>query len=175
MKRIVVIGPESTGKSTLCSQLAVHYNTTCCPEFAREYLSKKGKNYTYEDLAHIAQGQVELEARLEKDVKNEFYFIDTNLYVMKVWYEVAFHNCPTWVLKKIAAMHYDLYLLCNTDLSWTKDDLREYPELSIRQNLFKMYKDIMINSGTNWSEISGTDEQRLQIAISIIDTAYKRK
>jgi len=174
MKRIVIIGPESTGKSTLCQQLADYYKTVWCPEFAREYLLEKGTNYNYEDLANIAQGQIELELTLETEAKNGLYFIDTDMYVMKVWHEVAFHNCPTWILKKIARMHYDLYLLCNTDLPWTKDELREYPDLSIRQKLFKMYKDIMINSGTRWSEIGGTDAQRLQTAISIIDTIYKK-
>jgi NadR type nicotinamide-nucleotide adenylyltransferase len=175
MNRIVIIGPESTGKSTLCKQLASHYNTVWCPEFAREYLLEKGTQYTYEDLANIAHGQIELEATLEREAKNGFYFIDTDMYVMKVWHEVAFHNCPTWVLKKIAGTHYDLFLLCNTDLPWTKDELREYPDLTIRRKLFKMYKDIMINSGTRWAEISGTDAQRLQIAVSIIDTIYKSK
>ena len=92
------------------------------------------------------------------------------MYVMKVWHEVAFHNCPTWILKKIASTKYDLYLLCNTDLPWTKDELREYPDLATRQKLFKMYKDSMINSGTRWIEISGTDAQRMEMAVRSIDS-----
>jgi NadR type nicotinamide-nucleotide adenylyltransferase len=175
MKRILITGPESTGKSTLCKELAAHYDTVWCPEFAREYLLKKGTNYRYQDLANIAHGQIELEEKMQAEAKNGFYFIDTDMYVMKVWHEVAFHNCPTWILKKIAQTHYDLYLLCNTDLPWIKDELREYPDLAARQKLFKMYKDIMINSGTPWVEIRGTDAQRLQIAISTIDSIYKSK
>lgn len=165
MKRIVIIGPESTGKSTLCQQLAAHFHTVWCPEFAREYLLKHGMAYTYNDLENIAHGQIKLEAKLAAKAKNDLYFIDTDMYVMKVWYEVAFNNCPTWILKTIARTHCDLYLLCNIDLPWTKDELREYPDLAMRQKLFKMYKDIMIYSGVRWVEISGTNGERLQMAI----------
>ena len=175
MRKVVVIGPESTGKSTLCQQLADHYSTIWCPEYAREYLLKNGMNYTGEDLAAIAVGHVGLQKELEAGARNNIYFIDTDMYVMKVWYEVAFGKCPSWILKAIAQTEYDLYLLCNTDLPWEKDELREYPDLAFRQKLFKMYRDIMINSGVPWVEISGTNEQRLRIAIRGVDTIYKSK
>jgi len=174
MRKIVVLGPESTGKSTLCEQLADHYKTSWCPEFAREYLLEKRGKYTYDDLLNIAVGQLELEDTLLTQA-DRFYFIDTDMYVMKVWCEVAFEQCHTWILKQIAARQYDLYLLCNIDLPWIKDELREYPDIKIRKRLYKIYKDILINSSTRWSEISGVDAQRLQMAISIIDTVFKRK
>jgi NadR type nicotinamide-nucleotide adenylyltransferase len=173
MKKIVIIGPESTGKSTLCGQLAEHYKTTWCPEFAREYLLEKGMNYTFDDLLNIAHGQLELEDTLLAEAGNGLYFIDTDMYVMKVWCEVAFENCHTWILKQIGQRRYDLYLLCSTDLPWQKDELREYPDLAFREKLFKMYKDIVVNSNTMWAEISGTDVQRLQMAVGIIDTVFK--
>ena len=175
MKRIVIIGPESTGKSTLCKQLAEHYDTVWCAEYAREYLLKKGMNYVYEDLTAIALGQIELEIRQEAEARNNIYFIDTDMYVMKVWHEVAFGKCPSWILKTIARTRNELYLLCNTDLPWTKDDLREYPDPGFRQKLFKMYKDIVINSGVQWAEISGTNEQRLETAVKAVDSISKRK
>lgn len=175
MKRIVVIGPESTGKSTLCEHLAAHYQTVWCPEYAREYLLKNGMNYTYDDLTHIAKGQLHLQQTLEATAQNHIYFVDTDMYVMKVWHEVAFANCPTWVLKTIAQTSCDLYLLCNTDLPWTKDELREYPDLETRQRLFKMYKDIVINSGMPWATVSGTDEERLQTAVAAVDRILTNK
>ena len=64
---------------------------------------------------------------------------------MKVWCEVAFNNCHTWILKQIATRNYDLFLLCDTDLPWVKDDLREYPDLKTRRRLFNMYKDGVVN------------------------------
>lgn len=173
MKRIVVIGPESTGKSTLCGHLAEHYKTVWCPEYAREYLLKNGMNYTYDDLTHIAKGQLQLQASMEKKAGSNVYFVDTDLYVMKVWHEVAFSNCPTWILKTIAHTSCDLYLLCNTDLPWVKDELREYPHLAMRQRLFKMYHDVVINSGMRWAIVSGTNEERLQKAIAAVDNILK--
>ena len=175
MKRVVIIGPESTGKSTLCRQLARHYDTAWCPEFARDYLLEHGVAYSYEDLTIIAKGQMDLQHKLESGAKNNIYFIDTDMYVMKVWHEVAFGKCPSWILKTISITQYDLYLLCNTDLPWTKDELREYPDLAFRQRLFKMYKDIMINCGMPWTEISGSNEQRLQQAVAAVNNIYKSK
>jgi NadR type nicotinamide-nucleotide adenylyltransferase len=174
MKKIVIIGPESTGKSTLSQQLAEHYGTCWCPEYAREYLMSLSGKYTYEDLLKIAKGQAEMEDRLLAQASNGFYFIDTEMYVMKVWCEVAFENCHTWIMKQAARRTYSLYLLCNVDLPWQPDTLREYPDLPMRQRLFRMYKDIMVNQNTAWALISGTDGQRLDSAVSIIDTFFKR-
>lgn len=168
----MIIGPESTGKSTLSEQLATHYKTVWCPEFAREYLKENGTDYSFDDLLNIARGQITLEDNLVMQAKNNFYFIDTDMYVMKVWCEVAFNNCHTWILKEIAARNYDLFLLCDTDLPWVKDDLREYPDLKIRQRLFKTYKDLLINQKTKWAVISGNYAQRLQLALSVINTVF---
>lgn len=174
MKKIVVIGPESTGKSTLCAQLAEHYKTAWCPEFAREYLKETGGKYSYADLLNIAHGQLELEDTMQLQANN-FYFIDTDMYVMKVWCEVVFENCHTWILKQIAKRQYDLYLLCDVDLPWVRDELREYPDLEFRKKLYGMYRDLVINQETNWAEISGADAQRLQMAVSIIDTVFGKR
>lgn len=175
MKKIVVIGPESTGKSTLCEALAEHYETVWCPEYAREYLLRQGTEYTYHDLAAIARGQLALEAQTRTSANGELYFVDTDLYVMKVWYEVAFGHCPSWILQEITRYSCDLYLLCNTDLPWAHDSLREYPDPKVRQRLFNMYKDIMVNSGRPWVEIGGTERQRLHNAIGSIDSFFQTK
>ena len=175
MRKIVIIGPESTGKSVLSEQLAEYYKTIWCPEFARDYLIQLNRPYTFEDLLNIAQGQLELEDTLLASAKNGFYFIDTDMYVMKVWCEVAFEQCHTWILKQIAQRNYDLHLLCDVDLPWKKDELREYPDLEFRKKLFKVYKDLLINNGTNWSVISGTDSERLQTAVGIIDSVFHKK
>src|SRR5689334_20967503 len=129
-KKIVVIGPESTGKSTLCEKLADHYNTEWVKEYAREYLLKHGTDYTYDNLLDIAKGQITLEENPKFKIPNpKFLFIDTDMYVMKVWCEFVFNNCHRWILDQIAERKYDLYLLCNVDLPWVKDELREYPDL----------------------------------------------
>jgi NadR type nicotinamide-nucleotide adenylyltransferase len=176
IRKVVVLGPESTGKSTLCEQLALHYHTGWCPEFAREYLLKHGMNYTYEDLLTIAKGQIELEEKSSqltpdsyRDQDSQLFFIDTDMYVMKVWCEFVFGKCHPWILQQIAERKYDLYLLCNTDLPWVKDELREYPDLQTREKLFRIYKDLMINQSVPWVEISGGSGDRLPNAIPAVD------
>ena len=178
LKKVVVLGPESTGKSTLCAQLADHYQTIWCPEYAREYLLKHGMNYTYDDLLTIAKGQLALEDQFETRAskhkssrvqQHSFLFIDTDMYVMKVWCEFVFGNCHRFILDKIIEKEYDLYLLCNVDLPWIKDELREYPDLESRQKLYNIYKDIMINQSTPWVEIAGDYNERLEQAIDAVD------
>lgn len=172
-KKIVVIGPESTGKSTLCEQLAAHYNTIWVKEYAREYLLKNGTNYTFENLLDIAKGQVkgeELGIRNWEPTNPKYVFIDTDMYVMKVWCEFVFEKCHHWILNRIVERKYDLYLLCNTDLPWVKDELREYPDLINRRKLYHHYKDTMVNQKIPWVDISGNYEERLLKAIKAVDT-----
>ena len=186
LKKIVIIGPESTGKSTLCEQMARHYNTLWCPEYAREFLMTHGMNYTYDDLLTIAQGQLELEDRYISLLKStsqtpnsnaarsshthhSFLFIDTNMYVMKVWCEFVFGKCHPFILEQIVERKYDLYFLCSVDLPWIADLLREYPDLETRKTLYSIYKSILTDQPIPWVEISGDSEQRFEKAIGAVD------
>ena len=172
LKKIVIIGPESTGKSILSEQLAEQYETAWCPEYAREFLMSNGKNYDYDDLLTIAKGQVALEdeyySRLEEQslpmLENGGHlplFIDTDMCVMKVWCEFVYEKCHRFILDEIIKRKYDLYLLCNIDIPWVKDELREYPDLESRKQLYRIYKDIMINQTVPWVDISGSYSERL--------------
>jgi NadR type nicotinamide-nucleotide adenylyltransferase len=184
--KVAVIGPESTGKSTLCELLAQHYNTQWCPEFARAYLLAHGMNYTYDNLLFIATGQLAMEDEYTQSTvhspqstvnsgsqltagSSQLLFIDTDMYVMKVWCEFVFGNCHKWILEQIVKRKYDLYLLCNTDLPWIKDELREYPDLKTRDKLYYIYKDLMINQSTSWVDISGNSDERSRKAIKAVD------
>jgi NadR type nicotinamide-nucleotide adenylyltransferase len=173
VKKVVVIGPESTGKSSLCAILAEHFDSIWCPEYAREYLTKNGKIYGYDDLLKIAKEQLALEDSFSKNVeessKNPILFVDTDMYVMKVWSEYVFHQCHHYILEQICERKYDLYLLCNVDLPWVQDELREYPEDGPRQELFQIYKDILINQNVPWVTISGTFEERELTAIEAVN------
>ena len=179
LKKIVIIGPESTGKSMLCNKLAKHYNTIWVQEYAREYLLKNGTHYTFDNLLDIAKGQLnneelgmrnlEMKSHPQPSTFNPPLVIDTDMYVMKVWCEFVFGKCHHWILNRIVERQYDLYLLCNIDLPWIKDELREYPDLITREKLYHHYKDAMINQNTHWVDISGNYEERLQKAIKAID------
>jgi NadR type nicotinamide-nucleotide adenylyltransferase len=176
LKKIVIIGPESTGKTTLCMQLAEHYKTIWVTEYAREYLLTNGTDYTFETLLDIAKGQINNEdsaiKSIEKnlnELKTELIFIDTDMYVMKVWCEFVFDKCHHWILNEIAERKYDLYLLCNIDLPWIKDELREYPDLAKREKLYHYYKDIMVNQQVPWIDINGSYDERLQKATNAVN------
>lgn len=200
LKKIVIIGPESTGKSTLCGMLAQHYQTEWCPEFAREWLLTNGRDYTFDDLLTIAKGQLALEdeysERIGSSRKSEednatshsglrtmgsqlpdypssglpdLLFIDTDMYVMKVWCEYVFNDCHTWILNRITERPYDLYLLCKPDLPWVQDELREYPDEKPRQELYHIYRDLLMNQSVPWVEISGGYGERLARAVEAVD------
>jgi nicotinamide riboside kinase len=195
LKKIVIIGPESTGKSTLCEGLAAHFHTDWVPEYAREFLLTHGMNYKYEDLLTIARGQLALEdakgAALSAGnslvgqpasgpsvagqpiaghsfTGQSILFVDTDLYVMKVWSEFVYGRCHPWILGQIASRKYDGYLLCRTDLPWVKDELREYPDLVTREKLFHIYRDLLVNQPTPWTEIGGMADDRLASAIEAV-------
>jgi NadR type nicotinamide-nucleotide adenylyltransferase len=194
IQKIVILGPESTGKSTLCELLAQHYATAWCPEFAREYLLTNGTDYQFDDLLTIAKGQLALEDEytamvhspwsmvngvwvnsrtMQTSVQQPLLFIDTDMYVMKVWCEYVFQKCHQFILDEIVNRQYDLYLLCKPDLPWVQDELREYPDEKPRQELYHIYRDIMMNQRTPWIEISGNYDQRLEQAIAAVDKIRK--
>ncbi|HUR10247.1 MAG TPA: AAA family ATPase [Flavitalea sp.] len=174
-KKIAIIGPESTGKSSLCEELARHYETLWVREYAREYLLLHGMHYTSDDLLTIAKGQIALEDQVTDKVLKEsksatpLVFIDTNMYVMKVWCEFVFHKCHAWVLEQLRDRKYDLYLLCNVDLPWVRDELREYPDLEIRKKLYSIYRKLMEDQSTPWVDIHGDYKERLTLAIDAVD------
>ncbi|MFM1857779.1 MAG: hypothetical protein RLZ05_839 [Bacteroidota bacterium] len=180
LKKIVVIGPESTGKSTLCRQLAEHFETVWCPEYAREYLLTNGKDYSYTDLLTIAKGQIAgeenwaelLEKRAAPLLEQDYdipYFIDTNMVVMKVWAEFVFNKCHPYIEEQLAKRKYDHYLLCQPDLEWEKDELREYPDLETRERLFFIYKNFLEQQSVPWTLINGKNDDRIQSAIRTVN------
>ena len=180
MKKIVVIGPESTGKSSLCKELAEYYKTIWVKEFAREYLEKNGTHYSFETLYEIGVGQMKEEDDCTKRIidnsdlqENSLLFIDTDLHVIKIWSEFVFNKCDNRLLTEISKRSYDLYLLCDTDLPWVKDNLREYPDVKVRQKLFHYYKEEMAAQKTKWKIINGNYEARLAAAIKFTNEILK--
>lgn len=166
--KIVILGPESTGKSSLCEQLAAHYNTRWVPEYAREYLLEHGTDYSYEDLLTIARGQVALEDRICAEVDDGPIFIDTDMYVMKVWSEFVFGKVHPWITEQLNLRTYNLYLLCKPDMPWVKDELREYPDLETREKLFRIYRDLMTQQSVPFQIIEGNYTERFALAVRAI-------
>jgi len=174
IKKIVVIGPESTGKSMLCTQLAEFFKTDWVKEYAREYLISNGKEYTINDLDEIVKGQIRNEENAinQLDKSNNILFIDTDMYVMKVWSEYVFNACNNSILNEIVKRKYDLYLLCEPDLPWVADELRTYPDYKTRELLYHYYKEAMTHQQVPWININGDYEQRLQKSIKAVNGLF---
>jgi NadR type nicotinamide-nucleotide adenylyltransferase len=165
IKKIVVIGPESTGKSTLSKALAKELGTIWVPEYARNYLEQKGQVYTYEDLLVIAKGQILSEEELLLKA-NKYIICDTDLYVIKVWSEHKYGKVEPFVLETIAQRRYDAYILCDIDMPWQSDILREHPEPQMRKYFYNIYKDIVQQSGKPFIIVNGNETERLTQALS---------
>lgn len=135
--RIGIIGPESTGKTTLAKELARKYNGIYVPEYAREYVEQKGTTeVTYEELCEIARQQVE---RL--GMKDEGLVVfDTELIITKVWFDYAFGHWPEWLDEAIKQYPMDLYVILYPDIPWVPDKARSNGSDAIRLELFERYK-----------------------------------
>ena len=164
--RIAVVGPESTGKSTLAEQLAAHFETMWVKEFAREYLEKRNGEYEEDDLLAITKGQIAAENELEKSASN-IIICDTDLITIKIWSEYKFGACDPWITKQIQKRKYDLQLLCYPDIPWEPDPLRENPD--DRVQLYKRYKTELIANDFPFVEIKGGKAERLRTAITAIE------
>ena len=137
MFKVGIIGPESTGKSTLARYLARRYKGTCVPEYARTYVEHKGTTeVSYEELCEIAKHQIEQLERLTDDV----IFFDTELIVTKVWFDYAFGRVPEWLNEAIVRYPMDTYLLTYPDLPWVPDPARSNGSDAIRMELFNRYE-----------------------------------
>lgn len=167
IKKVVIVGPESTGKSTLSQRLAEELGTDYVPEYAREYLENINRDYNEKDLLEIAKGQLRLEDEKAEHAK-EMLLCDTDLYVIKVWSEAKYRKCHPWILEQIAARKYDLYLLTYIDTPWEDDPLREHPDEKDRQYFYNIYRNIVVNSGVPWVDIRGNIEKRVSDSLKAI-------
>jgi NadR type nicotinamide-nucleotide adenylyltransferase len=165
--KIVITGPEATGKTTLAAQLAAHYRTVFVPEYAREYIEQLNRPYVFEDLEHIARRQIK-EVEIFENQANRILFLDTYLIITKVWFDIVYKKCPFWVVEAIKRSDIDLFLLCQSDLPWTPDSVRENGG-EMREKLFQIYKTELEHFGFNYGIVEGFEKVRLEKAIDLID------
>ena len=169
--KVVVYGPESTGKTTLAIQLAEYYKTEWVPEYAREYLQEKWDREQLtcepEDLLPIAEGQMRLENSLSKKA-NKILICDTDLLETKVYSEAYYVGSCDPLLEQFAlANTYDLYLLTDIDIPWEKDDLRDKP--NERERMFNFFKSALEKYNREFVILRGDKPTRFKTAISHID------
>jgi len=166
--KIVITGPESTGKTELSIALARHYNTIWIPEFARGYISEINRPYTYKDVVYIAEQQV-IQTNIDSNHNGKIIFFDTWLIITKIWFIEVFQKYPDWIDDAILMNKPDLFLLCYYDLPWQYDPLRENGSTERRAYLFKKYLQEIEKINCKYQIISGFNQERFNLAIQKID------
>ncbi|MBP1663230.1 MAG: metabolism ATPase/kinase-like protein [Bacteroidetes bacterium] len=167
MIKIALTGPESTGKTELCIRLAEHFQAVYEPELAREYVEKLGYTYTYEDVCTIARLQTEQEKQYATGVEAKPVFFDTDVIITKVWLEYKYGQVPAFVTEHISGRLMDFYLLCEPDLPWVSDPVREHGD--DREFFFDWYEREINRLGTSCVKINGTGEMRFLNALKAVE------
>jgi nicotinamide riboside kinase len=160
IKKIAIVGPESTGKSTLTKLLAKHYNTLWVAEFARYYCAALTSPCTMQDEINMFHGQVALEESVLAMADKDFIFCDTTFLTVKIWSDEMLGGTPQIVLD-------DLYLLLDIDLPWEEDPLRDFPHM--REHFMNIWYKELHDLSANYVLIGGI-ENRFQNAVAAIDT-----
>lgn len=161
--KIAVVGPESTGKSTIAQAVARHFDTVCVPEYAREYCKNLHNEYNLQDEVNMYYGQIALENTLIPLAKNNLLICDTTIMTIKIWCDYLFGDTPQDVKEEINNRHYDLYLLMDIDLPWEEDPLRDFPEH--REHFMGVWESELKSLKANYIIISGLGDERLKNAL----------
>ena len=156
--KIAVVGPESTGKSSMAKYLARELDTICVPEYARYYCAHLNKQYTLQDELNMFYGQLALEDALIPQAKNNLLICDTTILTVKIWSDRLFQHTPHEVLNEIKNHHYDFYLLMDIDLPWEDDPLRDFP--NEREHFMKVWKQELNLIQADYAVISGVGDDR---------------
>jgi NadR type nicotinamide-nucleotide adenylyltransferase len=170
-KRVALVGPSCTGKSTLSRKLAQHYYTSFSEEYAREYAIHQARALHYDDVIPIAKGQRKLEALADDNSNGGLVFYDTNLWQTACYSEIYYGKCPPLLFEACLHSSYDLYLLMNIDLEWVNDDVRDASEE--RMAFYEHFKKSLTKFDSSFVEIKGTSMNRIETAISAINQLTK--
>jgi len=167
IKKIAVVGPESTGKSTLSQLLAKHYKVSWVPEYARYYCENLVTDYTLQDEENMYYGQVALEDAILAVTESNFIICDTTFVTVKIWSDEVLGETPNIVLDALPKRPYDLYLLMDIDLPWQDDPLRDFPEK--REYFMEVWHQELQSLNANYKVIGGLGDERVANAIKAID------
>lgn len=171
MIKIVLTGPESSGKSTLAQQLAAHYDAPCLSEYSRRFLAQLERPYVEKDLVDIAQGQLAQEEAIAI-TKPPLFFCDTSLLVMRVWGLYKYDRSDDQIKEMLVQSQPDLFLLCRPDLPWESDPLREHASIEDREALFQLYHQEVQAFQFPYVIISGQGAGRLEMAIQAVESNW---
>ena len=164
MKKISIVGPESSGKSLLANTLSKSLNCSLTEEYARQYLHNKN-SYDYDDLTQIAIKQNEI---IKKEIKRggNFFIADTSLIVIEIWSKIKFNKTDSRIINLSKQEKFDYYILCKRDIPWVFDSLRENP--NDRDYIFKFYLKILKKRNYNFKIVSGPHATRTLASLDFI-------
>lgn len=165
MLKVALTGPESSGKTTLTLALAKHFEVPALLEYSRTFLNNLDRPYIEEDLVPIARGQLAQEQELEQGDAS-IYFCDTSLLVMRVWGLYKFGRSDDRIKDMLLTQPPDLYLLCQPDIAWAPDPLREHASIEDREALFRLYKQNLDEFQLPYRIIEGQGKARFDCALS---------
>ncbi|TDO21395.1 AAA family ATPase [Pedobacter duraquae] len=172
IKKIAIVGPESTGKSTITQQLAKHYQTLWVAEYARYYCAALTGPCTLQDEINMFHGQVALEESVLSMAEKDFIFCDTTFVTVKIWSDEMLGATPQIVLDALPLKPYDLYLLMDIDLPWQEDPLRDFPHL--REHFMAIWHKELKALNANYVVIGGI-ETRFDNAVAAVDSFLSEK
>ncbi len=170
IKKIAIVGPESTGKSTLSKQLAEHFKVAWVPEYARYYCAALDRPCDLQDEVNMYLGQLALEDAIVSVAKEDFVICDTTFLTVKIWSDAMFGETPKIVLEELNQRPYDFYLLLDIDLPWEHDPLRDFPNQ--REHFMQIWHQELQALKANYVVVSGI-ENRLNNAIQAIEKFLK--
>ena len=170
LRRICIIGPESTGKTTLEKDLAKQFDTLMVPEYARTLLEAQGGKITAADIPKIARGQIASEEALAR-YANKLLICDTDLLTTFIWSEVLFGDCPSWIRQEVEKKTYDLYLLTDLDVPWVPDPVRYLPH--DRDSFLDRCIQELKSRRRKYIQLSGSKENRLGMAREAVEELIK--
>ena len=174
--KVAILGAESTGKTTLCRDLAAHFGCPWVPEYMRSYLQAKWDNEqltcTWDDLLPIAQGQIELENELAEQAaqtsnNNHHLFCDTSLFELMVYSNWYYGDCPKALTQAALAHHYDMILLTEVDIPWVADDLRDSPHQ--REDISDYFASQLTLHNKSFQRIGGDRDERVQQVVKLLE------
>ena len=164
MTKVIVTGPESSGKTTLCKQLSEQFKILFTEEFSRKYIDNLDREYLQEDLVIIAKEQLKNEQLTTNNKQLSLH--DTDLITLKIWSEYKYGNCNDWIISQIEQQKQEnrFYFLCSPDIPWESDPQRENPDN--REELFEIYKAELEQLDHNYFILEG--QKRLENSIKKI-------
>lgn len=173
LRKIAVVGPESTGKSMMTRRLAQEFGVWYVPEYARYYCEDLNNQYTLQDEINIYYGQVAMENAIVDATPERLIFCDTTILTVKIWSDYLFDHTPPQVLQEIRRRSYDLYLLMDIDLPWEDDPLRDFPDK--REYFMGVWKDELKALDAEFKIVSGLGEERYQNGIEVVKEFLERE